>query len=245
MPSGKGLSKFIAGFIRNLLLTTPGDIIVRGATVPERFAAGAVGTIIKGQGAGVVPAWGQVGGVTTQGDLIVRGAAVPERLAAGAVGTVIKGLGAGVIPAYQVLKEITSPFTLCPYDFIPQKHTVSYQFGTSQLYNMDAGFAQQTFFAPIYLPNGAVMSSLRLFGYRNDAASTITATLYRSDFEGTTLTLGTASLPNTTGYHSAFDYSIDNPIINNNGMCYYVGVLINNNDSTGDCRLTGIHIAWS
>lgn len=39
------------------VLTTIGDLIVEGASVPERLAGGVAGTILKGKGAGVLPAY--------------------------------------------------------------------------------------------------------------------------------------------------------------------------------------------
>ena len=47
----------ISDYIRRSLLTTQGDLVVRGAAVPERLVAGADGKILTAQGAGVAPIW--------------------------------------------------------------------------------------------------------------------------------------------------------------------------------------------
>lgn len=47
----------VTAVIKESLLTTQGDFIVRGASIPERLAAGAVGTVLAGKGAGVLPAY--------------------------------------------------------------------------------------------------------------------------------------------------------------------------------------------
>lgn len=47
----------VTDYIRRSLLTATGDMVVRGATIPERLTAGAVGTYLKGKGAGVLPAY--------------------------------------------------------------------------------------------------------------------------------------------------------------------------------------------
>jgi len=47
----------ISDYIRRSLLTTQGDIIIRGAAQPERYAAGADGEILTAQGVGAEPIW--------------------------------------------------------------------------------------------------------------------------------------------------------------------------------------------
>lgn len=51
------IMQVITDYITKTLLTTRGDLVVRGAAVPERLAAGAVGTYLKGDGAGAKPVW--------------------------------------------------------------------------------------------------------------------------------------------------------------------------------------------
>lgn len=83
-------------------LTTLGDLWVRGAAVPERLAAGADGTVLKGTGAGALPAYEAIASeLSAVGGIITKGAAGDVDLVAGAVGTILKGKGAGVLPAYE------------------------------------------------------------------------------------------------------------------------------------------------
>lgn len=73
------INQIITDYIRRSLLTTAGDLIVRGAAEPERLAGGAAGTVLVGQGAGVKPQYaGIYGGVTEY----------------------LKGSGAGLLPDY-------------------------------------------------------------------------------------------------------------------------------------------------
>jgi len=51
------LVQVISDYIRRSILTTQGDLVVRGAALPERLAAGAAGTYLMGQGVGVIPAY--------------------------------------------------------------------------------------------------------------------------------------------------------------------------------------------
>ena len=52
------LMQVITDYIARSILTTIGDMVVRGIAQPERLAAGALNEILIGQGAGVIPAWG-------------------------------------------------------------------------------------------------------------------------------------------------------------------------------------------
>lgn len=47
----------ITDYIRRSILTTRGDLVVRGVALPERLAAGVLNSVLKGQGAGVIPAY--------------------------------------------------------------------------------------------------------------------------------------------------------------------------------------------
>lgn len=55
------IEQIITDYIRNSILTTQGDMVVRGVGVPERLASVAIGQVLKSQGAGVQPAWGLPG----------------------------------------------------------------------------------------------------------------------------------------------------------------------------------------
>lgn len=48
----------ITDYIMKSILTTHGDLVIRGAGVPERLAAVAVGQILRSAGVGAKPAWG-------------------------------------------------------------------------------------------------------------------------------------------------------------------------------------------
>lgn len=47
----------ITDYIRRSILTTRGDLVVRGVALPERLASGALRTFLAGQGVGGIPAW--------------------------------------------------------------------------------------------------------------------------------------------------------------------------------------------
>lgn len=70
----------ITDFIRKSILTTQGDMPVRGAAIPERLAAGAAHTVLTGQGAGLKPAFNFI-----EGD----------------AGKILMGKGGGVASAFE------------------------------------------------------------------------------------------------------------------------------------------------
>lgn len=85
-------------------LTTQGDLIVQGATLPQRFPGGGAGFYLQSQAAGEIPIYKQtMPPLTTPGDLIVQGAAVPERIALGLHGNVLMAWPGGSLPAWKDL----------------------------------------------------------------------------------------------------------------------------------------------
>lgn len=52
------IKQIITDYIMKSILTTKGDLVVRGQTVPVRLAAVAGGQVFKSAGEGWVPAWG-------------------------------------------------------------------------------------------------------------------------------------------------------------------------------------------
>jgi len=51
------IRQIITDYVRRSVLTTAGDLLVRGAAAPERLAGGAAGTVLVGKGAGVKPVY--------------------------------------------------------------------------------------------------------------------------------------------------------------------------------------------
>jgi len=52
------IKQIITDYIMKSILTTHGDMVLRGASIPERLAAVAVGQVMKSGGVGAKPAWG-------------------------------------------------------------------------------------------------------------------------------------------------------------------------------------------
>lgn len=99
------VNQMVTDLIKKSILTTRGDMVVRGATDPERLAVGGANEVMVSDGTD--PGWGVVYSLlTTQGDMVVRGATAAQRLVAAANGLVLKSKGAGVLPAYEEIYSI-------------------------------------------------------------------------------------------------------------------------------------------
>jgi hypothetical protein len=51
----------VSDYIQRSILTTKGDMVVRGDAIPERLAAAAIPNFLCAKGAGAIPAWEQYG----------------------------------------------------------------------------------------------------------------------------------------------------------------------------------------
>ena len=84
----------VTDYIRQSILTTKGDLVVRGVAIPERLVADVAGTVLASIGPGFKPAYASLFDLTiAQGDLWVRGAILTERLAATTAGKVLTAAG--------------------------------------------------------------------------------------------------------------------------------------------------------
>lgn len=53
------IEQIITDYIQRSILTTLGDLVVRGVALPERLPGVAVGQVLKSGGVGALPAWGR------------------------------------------------------------------------------------------------------------------------------------------------------------------------------------------
>jgi len=100
-------------------------------------------------------------------------------------------------------------------------------------------------FAPINLPHGAVITSLKVYWYRDDAASSGQADLYRCDHIGNAVAMAAANSNATTGYHSVEDTTITNATIDNVDYHYLLRIQLDPNDAAGDVRFQGAVITYT
>lgn len=134
--------------------------------------------------------------------------------------------------------------------FVPAKDTYDWHFDAvlggvpSELRNRTS-LTLQRFFAPVQLPQGAVVTSLRLFGFKNTAPGEVTATLYRGDRAAGSVNMATFSAPNWGGYGNGADSSVTSPEIDNINYDYYIEVKLDPDANIEDNRFSGCLIHWS
>jgi len=155
---------------------------------------------------------------------------------------VLPSQGADPIPVSGMLYP--SPIALPHNAFIPQSDTIQYTLYTSVLVSRLL-LTSQVFFAPVFLPDGVTVTKLTLFGYRDDAASVFSITLYRNDRADGNVIMGTVIADWTTGYSSKYDDSIASALIDNDDYQYVVYVTIDPNDSIWDVRFSGVKIEFT
>jgi len=93
----------ITDYIAKSVLTTQGDMVMRGVSVPEKLVAPSVNQWLRSTGVGSKPAWTiNLGGASVEGDLIVRGSAICERIPAAVIGKVLKSAGTVEKPVWGI-----------------------------------------------------------------------------------------------------------------------------------------------
>lgn len=94
----------VTDYIRASVMSVQGDLVIRGAMVPERLAVGTTGEVLTSQGLVQIPIYRPLfDRVTTKGDMWVRDETWVIRLAAGALDTYLKAQGDGELPIYEKL----------------------------------------------------------------------------------------------------------------------------------------------
>ena len=125
-------------------------------------------------------------------------------------------------------------------------HDTFISYNSVWLINSDGAFAAHTYLAPIFLPHGAVITQFRMYYRREDTASSIVATLYRQIMLGGTETLASVEGLNTFGNGTfADDDSIANATVDNTTYAYYIGITIDNNNSTTDTGLSAFRVTYT
>ena len=135
------------------------------------------------------------------------------------------------------------PLPISPSDFLSGTDTMDWNTTGLFLRNrVDLGL--QNFYAPVYLPQGAIVTKLILYGYRDDALATLEFKLEHHDREGNKVIMAQVVADWISGYLSGFDDSITDPVIDNENRGYHVMVTIEPNDSFSDVAFMGALIEW-
>lgn len=173
----------ITDYIPQSILTTLGDLAVRGAVIPERLAAGADGTFLKGKGAGVLPAYGLLDGLSKY---YLKGQGIGTesffaKLALSDTGTFI---GKGVLSA-------SGSYVVSGVGFEPSIVILIASDDTGSNLNWSLGFDNGTLHANIHIyDNGAGQDTDENYSImvRRDASNLILSAISAKGSDGFTLT---------------------------------------------------------
>jgi hypothetical protein len=139
---------------------------------------------------------------------------------------------------------VTRYYTVCPSDFVPDNDTR--QFLITAL--LAAGVVGQTvvLYANIHLPQGAIMTSVKAYWYRDDASSSGTIALDRVTLSNDNSTeIASVDSNSTAGNHTVEDTTIPYATIDNANYMYNLELIIIANDNVYDCYLKGIVITYT
>ena len=135
------------------------------------------------------------------------------------------------------------PLAIPPPAFVPGDDAYDWKIFPTWVQNRSA-LTLTEFYAPVFLPQGVTVKKLTLYGYRDDAAATMTLALFHNDREGiqTSMVLVTADWE--TGYSSREQTTIADAKIDNENRNYSLRLQLDPNDAVGDVKFTGALIDW-
>lgn len=135
-------------------------------------------------------------------------------------------------------------YSLNASDFISYIDTQDWEILPANLKNR-ATFNTQIFMAGVHLPHGAIVTNLKAWWYRDDALSTGSCGLKRSDDQENADDMADAGATGTSGFVVVNDSSISNATIDNNTYSYLVRVQLNPNNAVTDIRFIGAVIEYT
>ena len=95
------------------------------------------------------------------------------------------------------------------------------------------------------LPNGAIVTSFKVYWNRIDALAAGSISLYRIDTSGGGSIMATADSNSSAGNHTVEDTSISFATIDNTQYTYLISVGLDPNDAAGDVALFGALITYT
>lgn len=129
-------------------------------------------------------------------------------------------------------------------DFVPESDVVEWEMATDRIFpGTDTDSCH--LYAGIHLPNGAIITSFKVYWFRDDGVATGTATLYRHNFTGTEEVMGNANSDAATGNHSVEDTTIGNATIDNSAYHYLVFIDLDPNNAALDVYLYAVVISYT
>lgn len=137
----------------------------------------------------------------------------------------------------------TRYYSVSPYDFIGLDET-QFDYYDSEIKSQ--GISAVSGGAPVHLPNGATVTSFKVYWFRDDAAAAGTARLARNlATTGVSGEMAAADTNATTGNHSVEDTSIANATIDNTSYSYCIPISMDANDNYDDVKIRAVVITYT
>jgi hypothetical protein len=137
-----------------------------------------------------------------------------------------------------------SPISIPGAAFVPKLDTYDWIIDDLFIRNR-AALTLQEFFAPVSLPNGATITSVTLYAYRDDALSSLQLYLRRITHVAAHTILASCLADWTDGYGDISDSTIDTPIVNNADYGYVLELRLEPNNNVYDCWLVCAKIEFT
>lgn len=135
------------------------------------------------------------------------------------------------------------PLVIHPAAFMPRDEGVDWLLSAVEL-RRNTGLTSETFYAPLFLPQGATITQVTLFGHRLGAGELLRVAVERQDLQGAFDNLCTGDADWTDGYGSIAVTAISYAVVDNDAYCYYLWVTIDPDAAATSPRLTGVKIDW-
>lgn len=144
---------------------------------------------------------------------------------------------------YFPVREYPRPLSIGPPAFVPKEETYSWRISEGGLQNRTSIDAQN-FYAPVFLPHGATVTRLKLYGYRLAAGGNLNLYLERITLAGNIETLATLVADWTGGDGSIETTTIEYAKIDNVAYYYIFAVFLNPEATAGDVQFERAIIDW-
>ena len=127
--------------------------------------------------------------------------------------------------------------------FVPSDDTHQWTIQANLLLNR-VTLEFQNFWAPVYLPQGAKITKITMYGYRDDVLATMECVLLRVDNLGDVISMGWVTADWTDGNGSGYDDTISPDTIDNENYSYGLNLKLDPNDDVQDVKFFRFVIDW-
>lgn len=145
---------------------------------------------------------------------------------------------------YFPVKQL-KPFTIYGAAFVPATSADDWGQGDVYLKNLTT-VGWQIFYAAVYLPQGARVTKVTLYGYRDDPLASMILQMNRiSNGGGVANLMAEITADWTGGDGSGFDDTIDEPVIDNENNAYQLSLELTPNADVTEVQFNQAKIDWS